>query len=576
MIETLQQNLNCLPPELRARILQAADGLPTAKYCTAKSRSGHLVTGKVIDGIDRFYHSIYDPVREAERLSGTAHTETPIVLGFGTGYHLAPLLRKATRLIVVEPDLLSIAYSLQRVDLTEVLSHPGLALVVGEATNELAGNIARAYIPAIHGSASVLALPGRLQAEPDGFAAMQNELRRALESVADDFAVQARFGRLWLRNTIVNLASLTSGTRAAEGGALSSIEYPDLRGRSVVVTAAGPSLTHTLSSLSAPSDSVLLATDTSLPSLTEAGLKPDAVVTVDCQAVSYLHYLTASFPDTLLLADLAVSPSVIAAHRRVRPLLSQHPLHRLLRALGANLPVFDSSGGNVTHAAVSLAVSLGAASVTVVGADFSYPNGESYARGSYAHKFFAVRASRTHPWSDALYHFAHDRPGVYRSTESPSTLRLPTLDRFRDALARLAVSAPIPVTMLSAQDLSSDGRPVATSAPRAPGANPIADAPRFVDASLPSNILHRLQSLFLDAGDLNDALLGRSSDRDRGDRVDTASTQAVAMALLPFVAWLRRVTPVTDAGDLLRAAHGDAIDLLSHFVNFYGAPAGGR
>jgi len=207
MIETLQQNLNCFPPELRARVLQAADSLPAAEYCTAESRSGHLVTGRVIDGRDRFYHSTYDPVREAERLSGTAHTETTIVLGFGTGYHLAPLLRKATRLIIVEPDLRSIAYSLQRVNLTEVLSHPGLRMVVGEATNDLAGNIASTYIPALHGSASVLTLPGRLQAEPDGFAAMQGELRKALESVADDFAVQARFGRLWLRNTIVNLAS---------------------------------------------------------------------------------------------------------------------------------------------------------------------------------------------------------------------------------------------------------------------------------------------------------------------------------------------------------------------------------
>ncbi|MEE8440318.1 MAG: 6-hydroxymethylpterin diphosphokinase MptE-like protein [Spirochaetia bacterium] len=561
----LQRNLKCLPPELRTWIQQAATGPEAAGFCSVESRSGHVVTGAVVAGRNRFFHSTYDPLREADRLSAGVDTETAIVLGFGTGYHLAPLLRRVARLIVVEPDLHSIVHALRRVDLTEALSHSCLRMVVGEATADLVGSVAELYLPAVHGSASVVALPGRIQADPDRFAAIQKDLRVGLELVANDFAVQAQFGRLWLRNTIANLAALTSATRTSGRDLSGSRVYPDLHGHPVVVTAAGPSLNDALGSLSVTSDVVLLATDTSLPTLTEAGITPDAVVTVDCQTVSYLHYLTAGFPQTLLLADLAAPPSVFSAHRRVGPLVSRHPLHRLLRTLGADLQGFDSSGGNVTHAAVSLAVSLGAASITVVGADFSYPNGESYARGSYVHNLFAVQASRTRPWSDALYHFARDRPGAYQDEKSPSTLRLPTLDRYREALERLADDVSIPVAIRSGTDAQVRLR--SPTGPRHPGGAPPSGGSARSSAYLPPDILNRLLSLFLSVGDLNVALF---------DLPDDANSHAVATALLPFVAWYRRVGPARNANDLLQAAHREAIDLLSHFAHAYDAPVGGR
>ena len=57
-------------------------------------------------------------------------------------------------------------------------------------------------------------------------------------------------------------------------------------------------------------------------------------------------------------------------------------------------PHIDTSGGNVTHAALSLAESLGAKHISLYGADFSYPYGKPYARGSYVFPYFQKSSCR--------------------------------------------------------------------------------------------------------------------------------------------------------------------------------------
>jgi hypothetical protein len=61
------------------------------------------------------------------------------------------------------------------------------------------------------------------------------------------------------------------------------------------------------------------------------------------------------------------------------------------------MPELDTSGGNVTYAAVSLAEKLGAREIELYGADFSYPGGLTYARGAYIYPHFAKRQNRLFP-----------------------------------------------------------------------------------------------------------------------------------------------------------------------------------
>jgi hypothetical protein len=139
-------------------------------------------------------------------------------------------------------------------------------------------------------------------------------------------------------------------------------------------------------------DTFLMATDTSLPALLQAGITPDAVVSIDCQHISYAHFML-DVPCPLYL-DLASPPRVAACSPRPRFFSGGHPLTRYASQYWRALPEIDTSGGNVTYAALSLAEYMGATTIELYGADFSYPQGRSYARGSYMYPSFERRQTR--------------------------------------------------------------------------------------------------------------------------------------------------------------------------------------
>jgi hypothetical protein len=74
------------------------------------------------------------------------------------------------------------------------------------------------------------------------------------------------------------------------------------------------------------------------------------------------------------------------------------------------LPPLDTSGGNVTYACLSLAGQLGARRITVDGADFSYPLGNAYARGTYFYPLFERRQNRLSPLEAGVSSFLYRSP----------------------------------------------------------------------------------------------------------------------------------------------------------------------
>ena len=140
--------------------------------------------------------------------------------------------------------------------------------------------------------------------------------------------------------------------------------------------------------------------------------------------------------------DLASPPSVARRARRVHFFSSGHPFCRFVSAHFRPFPSLDTSGGNVTHAAVSLADTLGARRIFLYGADFSYPLGASYARGTYIHRYFRLRSDRTSPQEGLFASFLYRNLQVDRELDPDGSFRYVTkpLQAYRRRLEAFAAS----------------------------------------------------------------------------------------------------------------------------------------
>lgn len=151
--------------------------------------------------------------------------------------------------------------------------------------------------------------------------------------------------------------------------------------REIYVIGTGPTLEGHFERLAAARAQaqrpMFICVDTAYRPLLEHGIKPDLVVTID-QRISFRH-LPFEQSDGIALVYLPMSdPEVLGAWKGRRyggysaspiyvGLREQHP-----RAL---LHV----GGSVIHPAVDLAVKMGAARITLFGADFAFPMNKTHA-----------------------------------------------------------------------------------------------------------------------------------------------------------------------------------------------------
>jgi hypothetical protein len=366
-----------------------------------------------------------DPRKEAKRLIDTVEEGFLVLLGLGGGFYAEAALDREDigTVLVIEYEAESFAELLSLLDYSHLFTNPRLRLLLDNSGAKIEQNILSLYQPVLHGGIRVIPLRPRTGFAPEPFAMAGNAVEAAISRVSADYSVQAHFGKRWFSNTVRNL--LHTGENV---DAIPAIQR-------AAVCAAGPSLSPQIERLKKNrEDLFLIATDTSLPCLLHGGLIPDAVISIDCQHISYYHFMneerkktvnhrehggntedteddSKGFPEeTLLFLDLASPPMLAAMSKRKYFFTGGHPLTRYISQVLRLLPELDTSGGNVTHAAISLAERLGANEIELYGADFSYPNGVTYARGTYIYRIFENRQNRLLPLEAQASAFLYRTP----------------------------------------------------------------------------------------------------------------------------------------------------------------------
>jgi hypothetical protein len=156
-------------------------------------------------------------------------------------------------------------------------------------------------------------------------------------------------------------------------------------GATIMVAAAGPSLTQNLSQiLLHRAQFPLLAVNSALKPLAQAGIVPDAVVAIDsdpkiisCFEGIDLHL----FENVPLIYFPRVPKTILAIWPGPRLVaFSEHPVYETISKVYPRGKLFSS--GSVIHPTVDLAVRMGATTVILFGADLAFPGGIEYAEGA--------------------------------------------------------------------------------------------------------------------------------------------------------------------------------------------------
>jgi hypothetical protein len=439
-------------PQLAARI-ETAPSAP-GRYRFLEARTGEVIPAWVDSaGSAHPLHSAVDPRREARRLIGSLNTGTEgflILLGLGGGYYAEAALEREDISLVLALDygITGVAELFAAKDYTGILGDPRFHLMVDAGADKIGEYIPALYRPVLSEGIRTLPLRARTAFSPEQFTGAAAAVESAVKKISADYSVQAYFGTRWFSNIVRNV--LAAGETPPPLASLAPLE----RVKRAAVAAAGPSLGgQTREIRERRGELFLIAVDTSLPVLLAEDISPDAVVSIDCQHISYYHFLGGLPENTLLFTDLASPPLVASRSASTRFFSGGHPLTRFVSRFWRAFPEVDTSGGNVTYAALSLAETLGAGSIEIYGADFSYPLGTSYARGAYIYPHFEIRQGRLSPLESLFSTFLYRAPltkitkdrGWYYETDSLNFYRLRLEEKCRSLNARV-----IPVEGLGA------------------------------------------------------------------------------------------------------------------------------
>ena len=349
--------------------------------------------------------STYDRAKEAQRWLEGIPTTSLVHWGGPSPQAMIGLLERQIPLIVIiEPRLAFWQAALSSADWTGILTHP--SVFIPSTPQEFVHCLQTRHLPLWDRTLSVVEWRPTADFERD---AWNQAWQQVQDSWKGDLSTQTRMGRLWLRQSLTNLARLKPFRLAWEPW------------DTVIIAGAGPGLESALESPSnrkllfdRPASHRLFAVDTALPALVCRGIEPDLIVSLDGQMVSYQHFLPAFPPQTPILADLASLPLLNRLKNPLLRFLSAQPLHRWISSRYPDLPQLLTPFGQVAGSALEAAYLWGAKKALLWGLDFAYPQAKTYARGTYVYPYFDQRANRLQPLDSQMVGFAFRTSSVQR------------------------------------------------------------------------------------------------------------------------------------------------------------------
>jgi hypothetical protein len=350
-----------------------------------------------VDG--RWLSSRRAPLEEAARFAAALDPQeagAAVITGFGTGHHVRTVcerMGKAGVVVCYEPDVALLRAVLERVECAHWMERGNLAILCQTDDAALISSTLRGVegvvalgIKILHHQPS----QPRLGAGAGQFCEVFTGVVRALRTTVVTTLMQTE---TTLRNLLVNADWYASAPGVGELVGCAA-------GRPAVVVSAGPSLRRNMALLAEPGVRervVIIAVQTVLKPLLEAGIKPHYVVAVDYHEISRRFYegLTAAdVRGVTLICDPKANPVIAESF----PGAVRMPHDGVLSALLETAAEHDSASvppsATVAHLAYSTARLLGCDPVILIGQDLGFSDGQYYGPRAAVHDVWACELNQ--------------------------------------------------------------------------------------------------------------------------------------------------------------------------------------
>lgn len=175
----------------------------------------------------------------------------------------------------------------------------------------------------------------------------------------------------------------------------------------VFVAGAGVSLESSFSYIAKNRQKLfLLAVDTALPSLLEAGIDPDAVVVQESQWANIQDFIPAGKARFDLFCDLTSFPGINRTFgRKLHYYITRFADSSIFKKLRKNdiCPLIVPPLGSVGITAVWIALAISSSIVITGGLDFFFPPGKTHAKGTYAFQAALRNQHRLQPAGSSTF-----------------------------------------------------------------------------------------------------------------------------------------------------------------------------
>ncbi len=317
-----------------------------------------------------------------ERL-GKLHKYTPVfLLGLGNGAYLKKLIEETDETVTVvayEPSATIFLKILEEVDLADTIENRPIAFIVdGINGNEFEPVISKLITEASSALLKVEIHPNYAEIFADKILQRTKEISKRAEAVFSNTNSGILFSAHLAKNQMENMRYVCDGYNTKR---LSEVLPKDVP---AILVAAGPSLDLNIHELKkAKNKAFILAVDTALKPLLNAGIIPDAYVTIDPKKPLNLveHDMVKKIP---LLAPVTANSNILKAQEQKIIFYFDGYILPQIAYMSVGKKLYSAqTGGSVACTGFSLLYKMGFDTIILVGQDLAYTNNKSHADGTF-------------------------------------------------------------------------------------------------------------------------------------------------------------------------------------------------